>query len=121
MGHWLLVRHAIARPFLLLPVLLEVWNGAKTMEQAARFLTRRELAGFLTKHGFPISYSTLLKMAMPSRNEGPPPVGYWGNRALYDGEKALAWAQKRFRANWREAQPVMTNHEALGEKTGRLK
>jgi hypothetical protein len=68
-----------------------------------RYLTRRELTEFLTKNGFPISYSTLLKLAMPSRNEGPPPAGYWGNRALYDPEKALAWAQKRFRSNWRSA------------------
>ena len=68
-----------------------------------RYLTRRELAGFLTEQGFPISYSTLLKLAMPSRNEGPPPAGYWGNRALYDADKALAWAKRRFRTIWRSA------------------
>jgi hypothetical protein len=68
-----------------------------------RYLTRRELAEFLTQRGFPISYSTLLKLAMPSRGEGPPAVGFWGNRALYDPEKALAWAKKRFRSNWRGA------------------
>lgn len=67
----------------------------------SRYLTRRELAEFLTEHGFPISYSTLLKMAMLSRNEGPPPVGYWGNRALYDRERAIAWAQRQFRSSWR--------------------
>jgi hypothetical protein len=58
-----------------------------------RYLTRRELADFLTEEGFPISYSTLLKLGMPSRNEGPSPAGYWGNRALYDTEKALTWAK----------------------------
>jgi hypothetical protein len=68
-----------------------------------RYLTRRELAEFLTQRGFPISYSTLLKLAMPSRGEGPPAIGFWGNRALYDPEKALAWAKKRFRSNWRGA------------------
>jgi hypothetical protein len=68
-----------------------------------QYLTRRELAEFLTKHGFPISYSTLLKMGMPSRNDGPPAVGYWGNCCLYDPAKALAWARKRFRTNWRAA------------------
>jgi hypothetical protein len=66
-----------------------------------RYLTRRELAEFLTQRGFPISKSTLEKLAMPSRSEGPPTVGFWGNRALYDPEKALTWAKKRFRTNWR--------------------
>jgi hypothetical protein len=67
------------------------------------YLTRRELAEFLTKRGFPISYSTLLKLAMPSRNEGPPAVGFWGNRALYDPDQALTWAHGRFRTTWRPA------------------
>ena len=66
-----------------------------------RYLTRRELAGYLTEHGFPISKSTLDKLAMPSRNEGPRHIGFWGNRALYDPEKALVWAKKRFRTHWR--------------------
>jgi hypothetical protein len=34
------------------------------------YLTRRELAKFLTERGFPISKSTLDKLAMPSRGEG---------------------------------------------------
>jgi hypothetical protein len=55
------------------------------------YLTRRELAKFLTERGFPMSKSTLDKLAMPSRNEGPPHVGFWGNRALYDPERALAF------------------------------
>jgi hypothetical protein len=71
------------------------------MSMVERYLTRRELAGFLTEHGFPISKSTLDKLAMPTRAEGPPHVGYWGNRALYDPDKSLAWAKKRFRSNWR--------------------
>jgi hypothetical protein len=65
------------------------------------YLTRRELAKFLTERGFPISKSTLDKLAMPSRDEGPPHAGFWGNRALYDPDKSLAWARKRFRSNWR--------------------
>jgi hypothetical protein len=69
--------------------------------QIERYVTRRQLAEFLTEQGFPISKSTLDKLAMPSRDEGPPHVGFWGNRALYDPEKALAWAKKRFRTNWR--------------------
>jgi hypothetical protein len=62
-----------------------------------RYMTRRELAAFLTERGFPITKSTLDKMAMPSRHDGPPCVGIWGNRVLYDPSKALSWAQRRFR------------------------
>jgi hypothetical protein len=65
------------------------------------YLTRRELAAFLTDRGFPISKSTLDKLAMPSRDEGPPAAGFWANRALYDPGKALVWAKSRFRKNWR--------------------
>jgi hypothetical protein len=67
------------------------------------FLTRQELAEFLSSNGFPISASTLAKLAMPSRGEGPPHAGYWANRVLYDPEKALSWAKRRFRTNWRSA------------------
>jgi hypothetical protein len=70
---------------------------------AKDFLTRAELAEFLSSKGYPISVSTLAKLAMPSRGEGPPHAGFWGNRALYDPDKSLAWAQKRFRSNWRSA------------------
>ena len=66
-----------------------------------RYLTRAEVAEFLTEHGFPISRSTLEKMAMASRGEGPPHVGFWRNRAFYDPDKALAWAKHRFHTNWR--------------------
>jgi hypothetical protein len=66
-----------------------------------RYLTRRELAEFLTAHGYPTTVSTLDKLCMTSRDEGPPAAGFWGNRALYDPQKALSWAQKRFRTSWR--------------------
>lgn len=66
-----------------------------------RYLTRRQLTEFLTENGYPIALSTLDKLAMPSRGEGPPPAGFWGNRALYDPNKALAWAKNRFRKSWR--------------------
>jgi hypothetical protein len=48
----------------------------------SRCLIRRKFAEFLTGRGFPVCYSTLLKMAMPSRNDEPPAVGFWGSRAL---------------------------------------
>jgi hypothetical protein len=65
---------------------------------AERFLTRKLLVEFLRERGFPISVSTMAKLAMPSRGEGPPCEGVWGNRALYDPNKALRWARARFRA-----------------------
>jgi hypothetical protein len=67
-----------------------------------RLLTRRELANFLSESGFPITLSTLHKYGMPSRAEGPPADGYWGRCMLYDPAKALAWAKKRFRTDWRK-------------------
>jgi hypothetical protein len=63
-----------------------------------RRLTKRELSAFLTAHGYPTSVSTLDKLLMSSRNEGPRPAGMWGNRLLFDPDEALAWAERRFRA-----------------------
>ncbi len=65
-----------------------------------RYLTRRQLAEFLTEHGFPISKSTLDKLAM-QRAARVRPMSVFGGVALYDPDKALAWAKKRFRTNWR--------------------
>jgi hypothetical protein len=44
-----------------------------------RYLTRREAVELLQEHGYPISYSTLTKLSMPSRGEGPISEGCWGN------------------------------------------
>jgi hypothetical protein len=62
-----------------------------------RFGTRRELAGFLTQHGFPISYQLLTELSMPSNFRGPVPSYWWGNRPIYCFEDALAWARSRAR------------------------
>jgi hypothetical protein len=70
-------------------------------EVSKAYLTRVELAEFLTFKGYPISASTLAKLAMPRRGKGPPHAGFWGNRALYDPDQALAWAKRRFRTDWR--------------------
>ena len=72
-----------------------------SMSTIERYLTRREVVRFLTEQGYPIGKSTIDKLSMPSRGDGPPPAGYWGNRALYDPNKVLAWAKARFRNNWR--------------------
>jgi hypothetical protein len=63
------------------------------------YLTRTELAEFLSARGFPITKSTLDKLAMHSCHEGPPRVGVWQGRAFYDPARALAWARARFSAN----------------------
>jgi hypothetical protein len=73
------------------------------MSTIRRYLTRREIAQFLTERGYPIGKSTIDKLSMPSRGsaDGPPPAGFWGNKVLYDPSKVLAWAKSRFRTNWR--------------------
>jgi hypothetical protein len=81
-------------------------NGARKRKHVStteRYLTRREIAQFLTEQGYPIGKSTIDRLSMPSRGsaDGPPPAGFWGNRVLYDPNKALAWAKDRFRTNWR--------------------
>jgi hypothetical protein len=76
-------------------------NGSKQVSSSAlgdrKYLTRSELAVFLTARGYGVSLSTLDKLAMPSRGEGPAPVGTWSGRAYYDPVTALAWARNRFR------------------------
>jgi hypothetical protein len=67
------------------------------------YLTRAQLVEYLTARGYPISRSTLAKLCAPARSEGPPAIGFWSNRALYDPARALSWAKSRFRRNWRGA------------------
>ncbi len=65
---------------------------------AEKFLTRHQVVDVLNAHGFPMTFSTLSKLCMPSRNEGPPCAGRWANRDLYEPSKVLQWARDRFRA-----------------------
>ena len=44
---------------------------------AEKFLTRHQVVDVLNAHGFPMTFSTLSKLCMPSRNEGLPCVGRW--------------------------------------------
>ena len=62
-----------------------------------RYLSRTELPEFLRQHGFPISRSTLAKLSMPSRGEGPPAAGAWGHRYLYCPSAVIEWAKARLR------------------------
>ncbi|WP_372623055.1 hypothetical protein [Falsiroseomonas sp.] len=57
-------------------------------------LTRKELAAELTARGYPIAADTLAQHA--SRGTGPGFV-IFGRTALYDLDRALAWAEARER------------------------
>jgi len=67
------------------------------LQESERLLTRREAVVFLNRHGFPISLSTIAKMSMPSRGEGPRAEGRWGGRDLYRPDRLLLWARARLR------------------------
>jgi hypothetical protein len=69
---------------------------------AYRFMTRRQLVEFLNEHGYPITLSTLNKLAMPSCGDGPPVEGTWGKYDLYNPDRGLQWARSRFRARRRD-------------------
>jgi hypothetical protein len=66
--------------------------------------TREQLVVLLRDRGYPISLSTLHKMCMRTRNQGPKPVAYWGKRPLYDPDEAIAWAESRLRPAPRDDQ-----------------
>jgi hypothetical protein len=67
------------------------------MVDTKRRLTRPQLAEFLSERGYPISYSTLEKLCIPSAGKGPPDCGKWGKRPLYCPDEAIAWAEARLR------------------------
>jgi hypothetical protein len=66
---------------------------------AVKFMTRRQLVDHLNEHGYPISLSTMNKLCMPSRGNGPPAEGIWGKNELYSPERGLRWARERFRSS----------------------
>jgi hypothetical protein len=75
---------------------------APTADDIARMMqrkvTRRELVQIFHENGFPISFSRLNKLSMPSCSEGPPIDGWWGRLAIYDPHRALKWARERYRS-----------------------
>ena len=58
-------------------------------------LTREELWEYINSQGIPLGASTLDKLCMPSRNEGPEVEAWWGDRPLYSPERGLEWARSR--------------------------
>jgi hypothetical protein len=65
------------------------------MSDSTGYLTVRQLGPFLRGHGFPIGNDTIKKMTLPSRNSGPPHVGFWGQRKLFAPDEVLVWAKAR--------------------------
>jgi hypothetical protein len=62
-----------------------------------KYVTRRQFVEHANAQGIPLTYSTLNKLMMPSRNEGPRDavLGIFGNREILDLDKALRWARNR--------------------------
>jgi hypothetical protein len=58
-------------------------------------LTRKQLGARLRERGYPISDSTLNKLAAPAIGEGPPVNAWWNRRPLYDEDEGVAWAEAR--------------------------
>jgi len=58
-------------------------------------LTREELRQCINDQGIPLGASTLEKLCMPSRNEGPEVEAWLGQRPLYNPERGLEWARSR--------------------------
>jgi hypothetical protein len=61
-------------------------------------LTRRQLVVYLNENGFPIGSGTISRLCSPAYNDGPPVAGWWGNRCLYDRQRALEWARAQVRS-----------------------
>jgi hypothetical protein len=80
----------------------------------AEFLTRDQLAVYLSMVGFPITISTLDKLCAPAIGDGPPVAKYWGRRPLYDLEQCLAWARARLSSS-----PRPTPHNVKPSKASR--
>jgi hypothetical protein len=57
------------------------------------YRTRREAAEYLQSRGFPISFSTLTKLA--ALGEFAAPTLWWGSRPLYTESTLDAWADSR--------------------------
>jgi hypothetical protein len=56
--------------------------------------TRREIIEHLNRAGFPITLHGLNHLC--ANDQGPPALGVWRGQFLYDVNKVLAWARRRF-------------------------
>jgi hypothetical protein len=79
--------------------------------------TRRELALFLTEHGYPISVNTLNRLCQPSVAQGPPVAGRWGSRDLYDDATLLEWAEERAKRALAERRAGTASPTTTGKPT----
>jgi len=55
-------------------------------------MTRREVAEYLSREGYPIRPTTLAKLASIG---GGPPFAKFGKRVTYDSARALEWAKAK--------------------------
>jgi hypothetical protein len=70
--------------------------GSTGLSDDEKLLTRRQLSEYLTNEcGYPIAFSQLQKLCMPSRGEGPPVECWFNGRPLYRPSSGLAWARSR--------------------------
>ena len=65
-----------------------------TMPKEPRWMTRKDVADELSKHGYIISWATLATYA--AKGKGPPMMKF-GQRVMYDADRALAWAKARLK------------------------
>jgi len=68
------------------------------VEAVPRYLTLRQALEYLRERGYPVAFSTLRRLCMPSRGGGPPVAGRWGQRLLFVPADLLSWAERRVHA-----------------------
>jgi hypothetical protein len=76
---------------------MQASDDAALFNVRAKSGTREQLRQFLVSEGYPLTRGTFDQLCAPARGEGPPIEGYWGQRAIYDFTKGLAWARGRLR------------------------
>jgi hypothetical protein len=76
--------------------------------RSGRLRTRDGLYDLLRENNFPLGRSTLDKLCMPSRGEGPPVAAWWpgrgGDRPLYETTTSLDWAKNLLKPGASHAQ-----------------
>lgn len=70
-------------------------------------MTREQAVAFLKGRGYPVSMESFI------RGNGPPPMGKWGRRFLYEPRALLAWAERQIQP---VCDPAVTPKMNEGEK-----
>jgi hypothetical protein len=61
---------------------------------ATEFITRPQVAKYLSSIGLPLGKSMLDKIIW--RGEGPPAAGRWGKRDVFRPDEVREWAMKKY-------------------------